>query len=431
VKRRSMSGPIVLIIALVAIPCALCLGAVGYWRYVDSVPTFTPQLPPMPRPNGYEMATKAVARLAGARRPKVPDHWPKVTPEQLRAQLAPVRPMLDEVRSYFRLEWRARPMISNSDLFPEYSQFRECARCFVAESLLSRHRGDIGGAMQRSLDAVELGSRVPRGGEVLASFVGQACQAIGFDRIEPLVPRLSPDGVVTALKRVRRIRQSWPPLAETLECERISELACWGEFFQDFQRQPLRRKLETLRGCQDEPSFFGLATLALAPRRSTLASLDEYWQRRVAESRKPFPQRAVVPTPNDPWLQFMLRYVEDEPKRTWQFEWPATQLAILEVALAVRLYRLEHGRYPTDLRAIEDRWLPAVPVDQWGQPVANRLKGGKPLIYSLGPDRKDDGGLAANVRHLGKTARGDLVFGKLTWSAWPEESFYGPQSGER
>ena len=33
-KGRSQSGPIVLIIALIAIPCALCLGAVGYWRYV-------------------------------------------------------------------------------------------------------------------------------------------------------------------------------------------------------------------------------------------------------------------------------------------------------------------------------------------------------------------------------------------------------------
>jgi hypothetical protein len=421
VKQALRSGWGIVLAAVIAIVGSLGLAAIGYWRYATSVPPFTPHLPPMPQPNGYELAAQAVARLAGARR-KATDHWPHGTPEQLRAQLAPVRPMLDEVRSCFRLEWRARPIISNHDLFPEYSQFRECARCFTAESLLARHRGDADGAMQRSLDAMELGSRVPKGGDILARFVGQACHGIGFEGVEPLVPRLPPDGVEAALRRVHQARQSWPPLAETLECERISELACWGESFEDLQRQPLRQQIDTLRSWHDERTLFEIVRVALTPRRTTLAGLDQYWQRRVAESKKPFPHRAVVSTPDDPWLQFMLHYVDDEPERTWQFEWPATQLAILEVALAVRLYRLEHGRYPTDLRAIEHRWLPAVAVDQWGQPVAYRLKAGKPLIYSLGPDRKDDGGLAANVRHLGKTARGDLVFGRLNWSAWPKES---------
>jgi hypothetical protein len=52
--------------------------------------------------------------------------------------------------------------------------------------------------------------------------------------------------------------------------------------------------------------------------------------------------------------------------------------------------------------------------------VVYRLTSGKPLVYSLGPDGKDNGGLAANVRHLGKTPPGDLVFGQLNYSAWPE-----------
>jgi hypothetical protein len=274
--------------------------------------------------------------------------------------------------------------------------------------------------MERSLDAMELGSRVPKGGCLIARYIGGACQSIGFQVVEPLVPRLSQNGVETALERVRRVRQSWPPLAETMECERVTAIACSGEDFENLRRQPLQQQIETLHNYQDEPTLYETLRLALVPRRSTQAGLDQYWRRRVAESKKPLPQRALVPTPDDPWLQIILRYVKDEPESNWRFEWPVTQLAILEVALAVQLYRLEHGYYPANPRAIERRWLPTVPVDQWDQPVAYRLKGGKPVVYSLGPNRKDDGGLAASVRHLGKPVHGDLVFGKLTWSAWPE-----------
>jgi hypothetical protein len=417
-KRRSVSGPIVVISAVVAILCVLCLGAMGYWRYANSLPPFRPPLPPLPRPNGYDVALRAVDRLA-ARQPKFPDDWPNVAPEQLRTQLAPIRPMLDQMRSSFRLEWRARPVLRDED-FPNFSHFLKCARCFTAESLLASSRGDDRAAMERALDAVELGSRLPKGGCLLARLIGGGCQSIGFQVVEPLVPRLPRSEVVPALERVRRVRQSWPPLAETMECERVTAIACLREQFENLQRLPLQQQLETLRKYQDEPTLFVTVRLALAPRRMMLAGLDQYWQRRAAESRKPWPKRVLVPTPDDPWLQITLQYVQDEPESNCRFEWPLTQLAILEVALAVRLYRLRHGCYPASLNAIERRWLPAIPVDQWDQPVAYRLKGGKPVIYSLGPNRKDEGGLAISVRHLGKPVHGDLVFGKLTWSAWPE-----------
>jgi hypothetical protein len=106
-KRRSLSGPIVLIIALVAILGVLCLGAVGYWRYVNGVPPFTPQLPPMPRPNGYELAAKAAAPVSQMLRPAERLGGPETMPLQWQAVLVRVRPALDAVRAAFRLQWRA------------------------------------------------------------------------------------------------------------------------------------------------------------------------------------------------------------------------------------------------------------------------------------------------------------------------------------
>src|SRR5207245_1249906 len=96
----------------------------------------------------------------------------------------------------------------------------------------------------------------------------------------------------------------------------------------------------------------------------------------------------------------------------WERE--GTHLALLEVALAVRMYYLEHGRYPGRVSEISKKWLPAVPIDLWDQPIAYRLKDGQPIIYSLGPDGKDDGGRPADPIGLTPGSRGDLVFGKMS-----------------
>jgi hypothetical protein len=419
-KQALRSGWLITLMAGIGLVCALGLGAVGYWKYATSVPPFVPPLSPMPKPNGYERAINAVNRFSQLPRPPTTAHWPKGTPEQLRAQVGLVRPVLDDVRASFRLQWRSPPSLSFNDRFPEYAGFRECARCFSAESILARRRGDDGAAMQRSLDAMELGSRIPTVGAILARQVGMACHAIGFSQVEALVQRSPANVTAAALERVQRLRRRWPPIAETLEGERITMLSGLTQVFEDFLRQPLNKQIGALASFQPGLGRWDTVRAVLIPRRIALANLDRYYRERIAESKKPSRRRRPIPTPGDPWSQFLLQYGDDSPEYTWRFEWPATQLALLEVALAVRLYRLKHGRYPADLRAVRRQWLPSIPLDQWDQPVAYRLKGGKPLVYSLGPDGKDDRGLAANMRHLGKTVHGDLVFGKLGRSVWSE-----------
>lgn len=81
------------------------------------------------------------------------------------------------------------------------------------------------------------------------------------------------------------------------------------------------------------------------------------------------------------------------------------------MALAVRINYQAHGRDPTKMADVSRRWLPRVPSDVWDQSIAYRLKDGKPVIYSLGPDGKDDAGRPTDPF---KPTKGDLVFGKLT-----------------
>ena len=64
------------------------------------------------------------------------------------------------------------------------------------------------------------------------------------------------------------------------------------------------------------------------------------------------------------------------------------------VGIALELYHRRHGRYPELLEQLTPDLLPAVPLDRiTGDPVRYRVVDGKPLVYSVGADRHDDGGV--------------------------------------
>lgn len=82
---------------------------------------------------------------------------------------------------------------------------------------------------------------------------------------------------------------------------------------------------------------------------------------------------------------------------------------LAQTAVALRLYRLERGRYPDNLQALVSKYLPKVPIDPFdGKPMRyQRLaKGFK--VWSIGPNLKDEGGMEVMPRDLWK--RGDIVW---------------------
>jgi hypothetical protein len=64
----------------------------------------------------------------------------------------------------------------------------------------------------------------------------------------------------------------------------------------------------------------------------------------------------------------------------------ATQLLV-----ALKLYKMRHGRLPESLSGLVPEFFPQVPIDDFdGKPF--RYLPGRKLIYSVGPDLKDSGG---------------------------------------
>jgi hypothetical protein len=71
------------------------------------------------------------------------------------------------------------------------------------------------------------------------------------------------------------------------------------------------------------------------------------------------------------------------------------RLAGIQCLTAVRRYALTHGSLPNDLEvATREAGLKAVPTDPYsGGPMLYKVIDNKPIVYSVGYDRKDDGGV--------------------------------------
>jgi len=63
-------------------------------------------------------------------------------------------------------------------------------------------------------------------------------------------------------------------------------------------------------------------------------------------------------------------------------------------AIALRLYRMKHGQYPEDVAALVPEFLDKLPTDPFsGKDFIYRREGKGFIVYSVGIDRKDDGGV--------------------------------------
>ena len=68
---------------------------------------------------------------------------------------------------------------------------------------------------------------------------------------------------------------------------------------------------------------------------------------------------------------------------------------LVRLAVAAAAYKAKHGKHPEKLAELVPEFLPEVPTDPYdGRPIRLRREEGGVVLYSVGRDRKDDGGRA-------------------------------------
>ncbi len=99
------------------------------------------------------------------------------------------------------------------------------------------------------------------------------------------------------------------------------------------------------------------------------------------------------------------------------------KLRLVMCGIALRCYRLEQGHLPTTLAALVPGYLEEVPEDPFsGQPLVYRREFDGFLLYSWGPDERDDGGKPFNwFRQPNLEEGNDCVLSESFFPNFPEE----------
>ncbi len=103
------------------------------------------------------------------------------------------------------------------------------------------------------------------------------------------------------------------------------------------------------------------------------------------------------------------------------------QNCLLELALALRAFHRDHGRYPDTLSGLSPVYLSSLPNDPFspGNRFHYRLTKERYILYSVGPDGKDDGGTPIDIGlklsvakyryHINADSTGDIIADINRW----------------
>jgi hypothetical protein len=384
------------------------VAAFGYLGWANTLPPLEPDQRVLPSPNGFDACAAAVANLPA--QPSTGTPWDSDL-AALRKDMIRARPGLAALSAAVRLPYLSPPRDPNS--VGSFAKYREATRQLSAAARLELADGRPGAAMERALDAIELGAKLGRGGPLFDSLVGSACISIGQSAAERCVSQLSVDESRAAGKRLDNIMAQLPEAAEVMEQERRHSLT-WARSVLA-GRSPIAISPANLG---DPTTWIDRAKertlLVVYPKSWGYSQVDRYGRAMVTELRKPYPKR-TPPPPSPP--------VEDPVLGGWsmeltmiQFSFARTQasLRLLRSELALREHRLRHGAYPATLQQLIPGELAAAPVDPFSdQPLRYRRQGAGYVLYSVGPDLQDDGGLPIVSRGVSSSSKGDLVAGKL------------------
>jgi hypothetical protein len=377
----------------------------------------------LPKPNGWDYFVKAGKMLpTGSKVAYGPvsssepmNSWTMAEYEQFMKLNAPA---LAVVRDGLKKPYMC-PRVNYFQDWPPYGYFREIARRLRSESMYYRKTGQYAKAADSLLDCQELGVQLPRGGNLIGGLVGVAIQRIGGeDQLGPLLPKLSKDELLHVAKRFERIQSKrvlfFDVLVEEADCCTLEYKYVYSS--SDFRKTVVNPIYWTTSESLKKPRKLKMDLQHIfCNKQKMIAETAHYYKDVAREQRGYYTGKTTVQVPknyitssypsgvNDLLVQCRFGFVRTE-----------TAATIMQTEVALRRYNFDHGSYPNSLRLLIPKYLKKIPVDPFGQgkPLHyNLLDGGKDfLLYSLGPNLRDDGGKPGKWDT--RSTAEDLVAGK-------------------
>jgi hypothetical protein len=208
---------------------------------------------------------------------------------------------------------------------------RSAARALMHEGELARHQSRYGDAARSALDNVRMSHASIRGGLLVDYLVGLAVEGIGNESLYRVLQHLSADQCREAIDALAELERSREPLDDVLHRDRIWEEHAYG--------------------------WFGRFCLVV----NDIATPDA----AARGTERLLHKRAIATT------------------------------GLLKLELALRACQLERGALPDRLEQLVPDILSELPLDPFdpqGSPLRYIRSDDEAIVYSVGPDRKDDQG---------------------------------------
>ena len=372
-------------------------GIATFYGYINVTPTLTmPPQPKTPVPNGLDLAYQAERQLRAPDPPLEFSQDAKPPADaKARAQrygLARKDAWLKQNKAAFAQLKRAqyadwlqpRPQFGDVST-PDHGPIRRLGDAKIVESSAYSLRGEHNAALQSGIDVLQLGADYGRGGGVISYANGDILSARAHRVTGHNVPHLDAAQSKAAAKRLEKLLETRPTLAQAWEQHKWAEQLL---FLESFGQKNWR--MMGLLGTAPPTWLDGVRVYSIS-KKQILADIGAKYDHQIANTRLPYPaQKPPLAFPDDRFAAFIpvLTSAHFTSARAGSMN------RALLLRLALRAYQLERGAPPRDLQKLVPTYIKAVPADPFGagEPFRYRTDGVNYTLWSIGPDGVDDGG---------------------------------------
>ncbi len=335
----------------------------------------------------------------GEASPSVPElrEWRQQLIDELVAYFEKTVPAMAEMREGLDAEYYLQPEIGDSHMGISYlGSWRAMARTLVVQAKCFEAEGMYREAMNNYLDTIRLGMSVGSDGPIIDRLVSTAITSVGLNSLNASLHRFDdPELLRDAIYRLQGVADRQTPFSRIFEYEfRMMIDNMWSsenmlDFASDDSWNPLKGK--------PVAGEIGKAVSRLKGRVDVIRfwwNVGVFWDDFLQVVDKPFLEfeKLSPDIPPDPLSQKSYSGILDRSVLGFTRKDAAIRGTIVSVAL--RLYRIEHGVYPDALNVLVPDYLEALPADPFsGKSFVYSRKGDDFLLYGLGDDSEDDGGV--------------------------------------
>jgi len=344
--------------------------------------------------------------------------------------------ILDQVQESLALARRAAeapdpqvPTITNNNQeMPYVAKTLSIVRCFKISAKAKAVQGDYPKAFAELRSAIGFSSILTRGGLLIEHVVSIACHGMSCKTMRQITLNypVEENLLREAIMFLEKTENGSEPWAECMRHEGIAARSYADEYFRNPSSLIAFIGYTTLSRCIEHR----IITFLLGSTPTIMKKdMDACRTHLVSMAEKPFDQtsydrfytRLRMPS-YDSLPRFLLTSRDPIGRIIVNLMLPAADLAhsrhiamiadlrATRIVMAIVLFKRDEGRLPQKLAELTPKYLDKVPDDPFdGKQMKYRLDtDGSWVVYSVGADGKDDGGVEDSKLGRGKP---DLIFG--------------------